>query len=387
MSIRLPTTASPARRSWRRAGFGAFLLLLLPPPAGALLNIDGSRNQVFVFGGMSFGYNSNIFAEAEGRGDYTMSAQVGLELKRRAGIIAVNGTIKADYIRFGQYTDQNSLNPNFSLELTKTTGRTTGALTINAYKETRSDSAVNLRTSSWNFPLNLSLKYPVNDNLYLTSGTGYLRRSYTETTTLVDYTDWSEAIDVYYVYTSKLDLLGGYRLRASSTSAGGSTVDHWFNLGATGGLVSKLSGTVRLGYQFRKVGGTASENFNHFNALASVNWPITRKFFLGFVLSRDFNTIATGASVDSTSVALRATLVHSRKLEFGADTAAGRNEFLGRDQFSRTDTFFTAGLNASYRPNEHLQVSASYTYFLNWSTFEISDYNSHGFSLDISSRY
>lgn len=377
-----PVACGPFRPAWLLA-----LLLLLPPPASALLNIDGSRNQVFVFGGVTFGYNSNIFAEAQGRADYTVSASAGLELKRRAGIIAVNATAKADYVRFGQFTEENSLNPSFSVELNKTTGRTTGTLIVNAYKETRSDSAVNLRTSSWNFPVNLSLRYPVNDNLYFTSGTSYLSRSYSGDSGLVDYTDWGEALDFYYVYTSKLDLLAGYRVRSSSTSAGGGSVDHWFNFGATGGLVSKLAGTVRLGYQLRKVTGTGNENFSHFNAMASVNWPLTRKFSLGFVVSRDFNTIATGASVDSASVAARANYTYTRKLEFGADLAAGHNKFLGRDQFARTDTFLSAGLSGFYRLNEHLQVSASYTYFLNWSSFDVSDYDSHGFSLDITSRY
>lgn len=360
---------------------------MLPPPARALLNIDGSRNQVFVFGGVSFGYSSNIFAEAVGRGDYTVSAHAGLELKRRAGIIAVNLSTKVDYVSFGTYTEENGLNPNFSLELNKTTGRTTGALTINAYRETRSDAAVNLRTTTWNFPVGLSLKYPVNDHLYFTSATSYLSRSYSDNSALVDYRDYSQAVDAFYVYTSKLDLLGGYRLRQSSTSIGGSTTDHWFNLGATGGLFAKLNGTVRVGYQFRNVSGATGDNFSHLNAQASLAWPITRKLALGASVNRDFNTIATGASVDSSSAALRATFTYSRRIEFTADTAVGHNKFLGRDQAARTDTFFTWGLGAYYSASEHLRVGASYTYFRNWSSLEFSDYDSHGFSLDVSSRY
>jgi hypothetical protein len=370
-----------------RLGLVAGLLFLLTPPAGALLNIDGTRNQVFVFGGATFGYNSNIFAESTGRGDYTMSAHAGLEIKRRAGIIAVNMTAKADYVTYGEYTGENSLNPSFSLELNKTTGRTTGAFTVNAYRETRSDAAVNLRTTTWNFPVGLNLKYPVNDNLYLTSSTGYLKRSYSDNSALVDYADYSQAVDAFYVYTTKLDLLAGYRLRYSSTSIGGKTADHWFNVGATGGLFSKLSGTVRAGYQFRRIAGPAAESYDHLNAQASISWPLTRKLILGGSLNRDFSTIATGASVDSTSAALRATYAFSRKIEFSADVATGLNKFLGRDQPAREDSFFSWGAGVIYRSTEHLQVGASYTYFRNWSTFSFSDYDSHGFSLDLSSRY
>jgi len=376
----------PSGRFLPRLGLIA-ALLLLPPQAGALLNIDGSRNQIFVFGGVSFGYSSNIFAEANGRGDYSMSANAGLELKRRAGIIAVNGTARVSYIRYGEYTQENNLNPSFSVELNKTGGRTTGAFTVSAYRETRSDSAVNLRTSTWNFPLGLNLKYPINDNLYVTSNTGYLSRNYTDHVGLVDYTDWSEAVDLFYVYSSKLDLIGGYRIRLASTSVGGRTADHWFNVGATGGLFAKLNGTVRVGYQFRQTRGGAGQDYDQLNASASVSWPITRKFFLGFSVNRDFNTIATGASVDSSSAAVRATYSYTRKLEFGADAAVGHNKFLGADQFNRQDTFFSWSLNGFYSPNEHLRLSASYSYFRNWSSLGFSDYDSHGFSVDISSRY
>jgi hypothetical protein len=372
------------------AAAGLAVWLTVIPSAQALLNIDGTRNQLFVFGGVTFAYNSNIFAESTGRGDSTMTAQVGAELKRRAGLIAVNSVAKIDFVRYSKYSGENTINPNFSLELNKTEGRTTGLFTLQAYRETRSDSAVNLRTSSWNFPLGLNVKYPINDKFYVTSNTGYLRRTYQDdNTVLVNYSDYSEAVDFYYTYTSKLDLLAGYRLRVSRTSAHGRANDHWFSVGATGGLFSKLSGTVRVGYQFRDVSGlsTPSDRFDHFNASATINWPFTRKLNFAFQLNRDFNTIATGASVDSTSLSARAQYAYNRKLEFSGGASVGRNLFLGSASGDRRDTFFTWDAGLLYRMNEHLQVAGTYTYFHNWSSLSFSDYESHGVSLDISSRY
>ena len=372
------------------AGVGLVLWLTVIPSAQALLNIDGSRNQLFVFGGVTFGYNDNIFAQSSGQGDSTVTAQAGVELKRRAGLIAVNSVAKIDFVRYKKFTGENTINPNFSLELNKTEGRTTGAFTLQAYRETRSDSAVNLRTSSWNFPLGLNLKYPINDKLYMTSTSGYLRRTYKdEGLALVNYSDYSEAVDFYYTYTSKLDLLAGYRLRVSRTSGGSRANDHWFNVGATGGLFSKLSGTVRLGYQIRNISGprTPSDRFHQVNASATINWPFTRKLNFAFSANRDFNTIATGSSVDSTSLAARAHYTYSKKLEFNGGVAVGRNLFLGSGQGNRRDTFFSWDAGAIYRMNEHLQIAGSYTYFHNWSSLSLSDYQSHGFSLDISGRY
>jgi hypothetical protein len=376
-----------ARRHIRPCLLTVLTLGLALPSGRALLNIDGSRNQVFVFGSVTFGYNSNIFSEAAGRGDYNTSAEAGVELKRRAGIIAVNATFRVAYLAFWKYTGENAVNPSFNIEFNKTTGRTTGAFTINAFRESRSDSAVNLRTNSWNFPLGLNLKYPVNDRYYVTSDTTYLQRRYTGTTTLANLTDYSEGVDVFYVYTSKLDLVGGYRIRVSKTSLGNDTTDHWFNVGASGGLLAKLNGNVRFGYQLRHVAGAAAENFTHFNALAAVNWPVTRKLALSGQVSRDFNTIATGASVDSTSAALRATYAFSRKLQFDTGVTWGRNLFLGRNLPARTDNFFSWDVGGHYKFNEHLNVGATYSYFRNWSTLSFSTFDRQAFNLDISSRY
>ena len=364
---------------------GALLLSLVP--ARALLNVDGSRNQIFVFGNVTFGYDSNIFSDATDRGDYTVKGAVGAQLKRRAGIIAVDATAKLAYSSFGRFSDQNAFNPDFRIEFNKTTGRTTGALTLSAFRESRADSSVNLRTSSWNFPVGLSLKYPVNDKYYFTSQTTYLRRRYVESDALANLTDYSQSLDVFYVYTSKLDLVGGYRVRVSQPSIGSDAVDHWFNLGATGGLFAKLNGSVRLGYQLRNTRGVTSDSFTQLNAVASVGWPITRKINLTGTITRDFDTLATGASVDSTATQLRASYVINRHLEIQGGVAYGRNTFLGTPPPSRRDTFFSYDLGARYMMNEHLQVEATYTYFRNWSTFAFSDFARNAVTIDIASRF
>ena len=362
---------------------GAFLLC--PAPARALLNVDGSRNQLFVFGHVTLGYDSNIFSDATGRGDYTTTSSVGTEYKRRAGIIALNATATLGYSSYGRFSEQNAFNPNFTVEFDKTTGRTTGALTISAYRESRADSSVNLRTSSWSFPVGLSLKYPVNDKYYITTQTTYLRRRYVQSDSLANLTDYSQALDLFYVYTSKLDLLAGYRIRISRTSTGADTTDHWFSLGATGGLFAKLNGTVRLGYQVRDTQGSGS--FTHINALASVDWPVTRKINLTGSITRDFNTIATGVSVDSTSALLRGNYAVTRKFEFLSGVAYGRNTFLGTTPPARRDRYFSFDLGARYKMNDHLQVEATYTYFRNWSNFDFSAFTRNSVSVDISSRF
>jgi len=372
-----------------RRGLGLLLagLVATTPSARALLNFDGTRNQLYVFGGITYGYSSNIYAQADGPGDSSIAVQAGAELKRKAGLIAVDLVAKVDFVRYQDYTDENAVNPNFSLMFTKDTGRTTGTLSISAYRETRADSAVNLRTSTLNFPVALNVRYPIDDKFYLTSATEYARRNYEDNAALVDYTDLSEAVDFYYTYSSKLDLLAGYRLRLSETSVYGRATDHWFSVGATGGLLAKLSGTVRVGYQLRTVESGSPDHFNNFNFLAGLNWPVLSKLAVSLNASRDFGTIATGETVDTSALTLRATYTYNRKLQFNTGVSTGLNNFLGDTQDDRRDTYFSWDAGFAYKLNEHFQFGGSYVYFRNWSSLPIGDYENHGVSLNVSGRY
>ena len=71
----------------------AVVLGLGPTSALALLNIGGSRNQVFVFGNVRVGYDSNIFSSATAEDDTVITGSFGAELRRKRGIIGVNSTV------------------------------------------------------------------------------------------------------------------------------------------------------------------------------------------------------------------------------------------------------------------------------------------------------
>lgn len=367
------------------AGLCVLALLIPQQSVFALLNIDGTRNQVFVFGNFTVAYDSNINASAIPESDTIFTASVGAELKRRAGIIAVNARASFEYQKFSQLADQTAWNPTLYLELNKTTGRTTGALTINAYRSSRADSAVNLRTQTWNFPVGLNLKYPVNDKIYLTSTTSYLRRSYADTTALLNYTDYTQSLNLFYVYTSKLDLFTSYRIRVGQTNLG-NTYDHHLGFGAEGALLAKLRGSVRLGYQTRQI-DASGENFDQLTLGASLFWNATRKLTLSSSISQDFTTTATGGTVDTFSTQLRTAFVFTRRVSVDASLGYGRNKFLNGNQVGRRDDFLSADLNATFALNEHLRFTASYNYLKNWSTVSQSDFVRDGYSLDVSSRF
>jgi len=381
--------------------FALLALLVLPQSVFALLNIDGTRNQIFVFGELHLGYDSNIFAENPdvvtqpgGNDDTITTFVIGTEYKRGAGTVSVNARAQLAYERYNVHSDRNAWNPSFRLELGRTTGRLTGTLAVSANRESRADSAINLRTSSWSYPIDLNLRYPINDKFYGTATTGFLQRNYEDNTVLKNLTEYSQSVDLFRVYTSKLDLLGGYRVRFSNTSDSRST-DHNFSLGATGGILPKLNGLIRFGYQFRNVDPTttavASGNFSNFSALAQVNWNATRKFAMVGRLSRDFNTTANSLSVDSATANLHANYILTRRYQVDAGIGYGRNRFLNEKPVPangpRRDDFFTWDVGITFTWSEKFKASASYVHLQNWSTLDVSDFTSNGASLTLSSRF
>lgn len=375
-----------SRSHHRLVALCALALLCLPQSVYALLNIDGTRNQVFVFGSITFAYDSNIFSSgADEAGDYIYSAQVGVELKRRAGIIAVNSRAVFDRQEFQRNKTQSSWNPTFYLEFNKTTGRTTGAITINAFRSSRADSAVNLRTQTWNFPLGLNVKYPINDKFYVTSSTGYLKRSYTDGAGLLNYTDYSESIDLLYVFTSKTDLSLSYRIRVGETNLG-TTTDQSLMFGLVNQIIPKINGAVRAGIQRRTLDKT-NDTFTQITLAADVSWAITRKLNLKGIAMRDFSTTAVGGSVDSLSGQLRAGYDFSRRYQANGGVGYGRNRFLDGTTSGRRDDFFSWDVGFTVAWSEHLHAGLSYNYLHNWSTLSFSDFERTGYSLDISSRY
>ena len=376
--------------------FALLALLFIPQSVFALLNIDGTRNQIFVFGELQLGYDSNIFAQKGGGNDFITTAIIGAEYKRGAGTLSVDGRAQLGYERYNTNTDRNAVNPSFRLSVGRTTGRLTGNFVVSATRESRADSAINLRTSSWTYPLDLNLKYPINDKLYLTSTTGYQHRRYEDNVVLKNLTEYSQAVDFFRVYTSKLDFLGGYRVRFSETSDGRST-DHNFSMGATGGILPKLNGLVRFGYQFRKIKTSPAATtiregrFSNFSALAQLTWNATRKFAMVGRLGRDFSTTANSISVDSLSGNLHANYILTRRYQIDGGIGYGRNRFLNEKPVPlngpRRDDFVSWDAGITYTRSEKFKVSLSYEHLQNWSTLDLSDFTSNGMTLSFSSRF
>ena len=143
------------------------------PPARALVTLNDSHDHIFVSTSFGVSHDSNVFASNGSPGDYVYSTGVTADYSRRAGWIGVNASVAMSASRFGKVKNQNFSNPNYSLELTKQSGRTTGSFTLSGARESRADASVNLRTDSWNYNAGLNYKYPIIERFTLSGALGY----------------------------------------------------------------------------------------------------------------------------------------------------------------------------------------------------------------------
>ncbi len=352
----------------------------------ALVRWNEGKEQVHVNLGLSAAYDSNVFTAQGGEGDVIYTGSLSIDYQRRAGLIGVNGNIGFNVGRFDQFSDENFRNPSYSIELTKDSGRTTGALSVSAQRQSKADPDANLRTDSWVYNSQINFKYPVIERYSVTGGFGYGLRDYDDNSVLVDLATYSFSTDLFYIFTTERDLIAGYRLRINETSADTTFYDHAFTVGVSGKILSKLNGTVRFGYQFREAVGPNTSSQEGFTGSASTTWSLNGRATLTGQLSKDYSVTSTNISIDATSGSINAQYTFGPRLSAYADFGGGVNRFLGSAAAGREDTFMSWGAGIMYKYSEKLQLSAGYTNYTNWSTNPAADFSREGVNINVNSR-
>ncbi len=373
---------------WTAVAGGAVGVAL--SPVHALVRWNDSREQIFVNLSTNSAWESNIFGSAGGDGDITTGLSAGVDYQRKAGLIGVNASMSLASVQFAKYSSENYLNPNLTIELNKDSGRTTGALSLSGVRESRADPAANVRTEAWNYSSGLNVKYPVIERYSIAGSVGYNLRDFDDNALLVDLSSYSASADLFYVYTSERDLVGGYRIRQSESSSGLSFFDHAFTAGITGKIFPKVSGTVRGGYQFRDTVnaliGTGQQDHSSWTLSASATWTFSQRISVTSQISKDFSVTSTDVSVDVLSASLGMQFAVNAKTSVFASTDLNSSDYLGVLGSNREDTTFGVSGGIGRTIGTRIKANVSYSYSQTWSTLELSDFARQSVSLSLSTR-
>lgn len=356
----------------------------------ALLRFNDGRDQIYLTYSAGASYDSNIYTASGGDGDVVFTSGLSLEYLRRAGLIGINGNIGWGFSKFASFSGEDFATPTLGLEFNKSTGRTTGSLTLNASQTTKPDINTNIRTEALNYGAGLNLRYPVIERYSLAGNFNYGITDYTDNSAgLSDLHTYSAGVDLFYAWRSDRDLVFGYRYRHSDTSADTVSTDHNINAGISGKIWGKLNGGIRVGLQQRTAETIAGpdETFTGVTASASTTWTVSKRVSLTGTLARDFNTTSTSTNTESTTFTLTGQYAVNARLSLNAQAGTGINDYLDSTAGNRSDNYYSYGVGFTYVFHPHLTIGGNYDYFSNSSTVALSEFDRHIFSLNLTSRW
>jgi hypothetical protein len=192
------------------------------------------------------------------------------------------------------------------------------------------------------------------------------------------------------------------------------TDSHFFNIGARGNLLPKLTGFFKIGYRMRDSGDSVANVTTSTQALdlflnpvgapvlgsstsrssrddsgmlgldADLTWTATPKVTANLLLSRDFGVGGEGGATENSSVNVVAS--YSINSFWTASANAG---YTLRDYSDggRQDNQYDMGLRLNYTPSQYWRFSGGYSYLENDSDAVDSSYINHMFDLTATLRY
>ncbi len=371
--------------------------------AAPLVSI-GNNTDVYFNGSSSLRWTSNVFRdEADETEDLTWTLSPGFEVNVGRGLTNADLSIitRYDIIR---YEDQEQLDTElFHIKAVGSYTSNRLALSGSAYfDESKMNSGENNITNDLieydAYGATVDSEYSVSPKFSFGAGARYSEKVYkTFDDVFPDRTIMSAPFDVFYELTPKLDLSLGYTftntdieetIRASATqrviTSDYETDSHFFNIGARGELLPKLTGSLKVGYRTRSSNQTNRDDSGMLGLDANFTWTATPKLAVNFDLSRDFGVGGEGQSTENSSVILGGNYSINSFFTLNANLGYTLTDY---SKTEREDDQYNAGLRLFYLPNQYWQISTGYTFTENDSNIRGSSYNDHSIDLTATLRY
>lgn len=240
----------------------------------------------------------------------------------------------------------------------------------------------------------------------------YDDKDYINNDELSDCESFTVPIDIFYELTPKVDLSVGYEYRTEEIgkieigdTTNGLFADsydketHYFNVGARGNLLAKLTGHFKVGYRMTdpdnsrivrvQSGSTAfsevkRDSQDTLGLDANLTHLTTPKLTTFLRLHRGFDVGGQGQSTTNTSANLSASYALNDRFSASSFFGYTLREYEESDD---DDNLYRAGVRLSYVPNRYWSFSTGYNYIENDSDRNRQDYENHTIDLSASLRY
>lgn len=381
----------------------------------------GDDIDIFFNGLSSVRWQSNVFYdEADEQDDVVFKVSPGFEMNVGRGLSDLDLSIitRYDIIRHDELSDLDNELFHFKAISSYNTSRwdVSGLVSFSEDQSSGKDEDANQDgqiNESESTIANLSGEYRLSPKFSVGSGVNHSNKQYQDQPGLADRESFKVPVDVFYELTPKVDLSIGYTYTTTDVSGtmlgdtvNGSEVgsydkeDHFFNIGARGELLPKLSGFFKLGYRTSDSDDSSKQTFvtgipgaptstnrdsrGTMGLDTSFTYSNTPKLTTALTLHRGFDVGGTGEGTTKTSANLSARYTINSNYSASATSGYTLREY---ETSGREDNVYNMGFRLSYVPNRYWRLSTGYSYNENNSSILGQSYEAHMVDLSATLRY
>jgi len=379
-------------------------LLTTSAQAAPLVSI-GDNVDVFFNGSSSMRWDSNVFRNEDSEESdliWTISPGFDINVGRGLSNLDFNVITRYDVVRHNDISDLDSEMFHILAKGAYQSSRldVNGSLSFDEYKMSSGDVNVPDDLVAYEVTAaSLNGEYSVSPKFSFGAGFSYSERAYKNGGKSFDGQFADREItrlpfDIFYELTPKVDLSLGYTYtttevgeRASGLSDLPSydTEGHYFNIGARGDLLPKLTGFFKVGYKVREINGTVSKRGSDgmLGLDADFTWAATPKVTAGLSFSRDFEIGGVGSTTENSLVDVWTSYSISSQWSSRLNASYSLRDY----DSGREDSQYQLGARLTYVPSQLWRFSGGYSYSENDSNAANSSYQNHTLSVTASLRY
>ena len=381
--------------------FPLIVALLAPLPqalsAAPLVSI-GNNADILFNGSTSLQWSSNLFRdENDEHDDFWWTLTPGFEVNLGRGLSNLDLSLVTGY-EIRRYADLDELDTElFNIQANGSYRSSrldlSGSVYFREEKTASGDINFNQLVESDNVGGRINAEYRFSPKFSFGAGLGYTDKEYKSPFDIyfADRERFNVPLDVFYELTPKVDLSIGYTYSETDVSSiarlgrhSYTTEDDFFNIGARGNLLPKLTGFFKVGYRMRDNDRVGSSSQSTLGLDGDLTWAATPKLTNRLALSRDFGVAGEGFSSEDTSVSLTSNYSIN---SYYAATAFADYTLRQYSNINRDDNQYRLGARLTYTPNQNWRFGAGYTYSENDSNAVSRSYIDHSIDISASLRY
>jgi polysaccharide biosynthesis protein VpsM len=329
---------------------------------------------------LRFIYDTNVFGNSSEEEDVSSSLTPSLSYRRNVAKVTTSATASVSAISFNDYTEQNTIDPTAGLRFDYDAAENGNAsVALDYSRSTQTNDALLTRTSSDEYRGTGSMNYFYSEKTGIRVNGGYRVSNYS-TTGFNNVSSYNFGGGLVYRYSPKLtaSLVYGFSPEKASNLAAGvgdpSSNNHRLSLGFEGELAPKVTGNVSGGVVYRDFDGP-QDSQSTVLANVGLSWLAAQKTTATLAISNDFDTTASGQSVQNLTARIGVRQALTEKLSGGATLTYGRSEYEQSGVVPlRTDNSLTEAIDLSYSINDHFSTGTGVSFRTNDSDSAAAEY-------------